>query len=163
MKKWTIWLFFGICLCIFLAPISGFAVETSQRISDREIIESLTRLEEGIKANKEMIVALREEMGSLRKELRAEMGSLRKELRAEMGTLRNEILGFLKWGFGLLFTGMFILVGFILWDRRSTLKPVKDEIDDLERRKVDRIIAAMKKLSEEDSQIAQALRSVGLL
>lgn len=152
MKKWTIWLFFGICMCIFLAPISGFAVETSQRISDREIIESLTRLEEGIKANKEMIVALREEMGSLRK-----------ELRAEMVTLRNEILGFLKWGFGLLFTGMFILVGFILWDRRSTLKPVKDEIDDLERRKVDRIIAAMKKLSEEDSQIAQALRSVGLL
>jgi len=152
MKKWTIWLFFGICMCIFLAPISGFAVETSQRISDREIIESLTRLEEGIKVNKEMIVALREEMGSLRK-----------ELRAEMGTLRNEILGFLKWGFGLLFTGMFILVGFILWDRRSTLKPVKDEIDDLEKRKVDRIIAAMKKLSEEDSKVAQALRSVGLL
>jgi len=141
MKKWTIWLFFGICMCIFLAPISGFAVEPSQRISDREIIESLTRLEEGIKANKEMIVALR----------------------AEMVTLRNEILGFLKWGFALLFTGMFILAGFILWDRRSTLKPVKDEIDDLERRKVDRIIAAMKKLSEEDSQIAQALRSVGLL
>jgi len=119
----------------------GYAVETSPRISDREIIESLIRLEEGIKTNKEMIVALR----------------------AEMGTLRTEILGFLKWGFGLLFTGMFILVGFILWDRRSTLKPVKDEIDDLERRKVDRIIAAMKKLSEEDSKVAQALRSVGLL
>lgn len=141
MKKWTIWLFFGICMCIFLAPISGFAVEPSQRISDREIIESLIRLEEGIKANKEMIVALR----------------------AEMGTLRTEILGFLKWGFGLLFTGMLILVGFILWDRQSTLKPVKDEIDDLEKRKVDRIIAAMKKLSEEDSKVAQALRSVGLL
>lgn len=141
MKKWTIWLFFGICMCIFLAPISGFAVEPSQRISDREIIESLIRLEEGIKTNKEMIVALR----------------------AEMGTLRTEILGFLKWGFGLLFTGMLILVGFILWDRRSTLKPVKDEIDDLEKRKVDRIIAAMKKLSEEDSKVAQALRSVGLL
>ena len=69
----------------------------------------------------------------------------------------------MKWGFGLLFTGMLILVGFILWDRRSTLKPVKDELDELERRKVDRIIAAMKKLSEEDSRIAQVLRSVGLL
>jgi len=141
MKKWTIWLFSGICICIFFTPMLGYAVETSPRISDREIIESLIRLEEGIKTNKEMIVALREEMGSL----------------------RTEILDFLKWGFGLLFTGMFILVGFILWDRRSTLKPVKDEIDDLEKRKVDRIIAAMKKLSEEDSKVAQALRSVGLL
>ena len=39
----------------------------------------------------------------------------------------------------------------------------KDELDELEMRKVDRIIAAMKKLSEEDSRIAQVLRSVGLL
>ena len=117
-------------------------------ISDREIIESLTRLEEGVKANREMILALRNEMGSMRN---------------EMGSMRTEILGFMKWGFGLLFSGMLILVGFILWDRRSTLKPVKDELDELERRKVDRIIAAMKQLSEEDSRIAQALRSAGLL
>ena len=128
-------------MLIFFTPVSGYAVETSPRISDREIIESLARLEEGIKANKEMIVALR----------------------TEMGTLRTEILDFLKWGFGLLFTGMLILVGFILWDRRSTLKPVRDEIDELERRKVDRLIAALKRLSEEDSKVAQALRSVGLL
>ena len=141
MKKWAKWLFLGICMSIFFTPISVYALEPSPRISDREIIESLIRLEEGVKANKEMIVALR----------------------AELRTLRSEILGFMKWGFGLLFTGMLILVGFILWDRRSTLKPVKDELDELEREKVDRIIAAMKKLSEEDSKVAQALRSVGLL
>ena len=148
MKKWMAILCLGIWTGIFLAPVSGYAVETSPRISDREIIESLTRLEEGVKANREMILALRNEMGSMRN---------------EMGSMRTEILGFMKWGFGLLFSGMLILVGFILWDRRSTLKPVKDELDELERRKVDRIIAAMKKLSEEDSRIAQVLRSVGLL
>jgi hypothetical protein len=58
---------------------------------------------------------------------------------------------------------MLILVGFILWDRRSTLKPVKDELDELERLKVDRLITAMKKLAEEDSKLAQVLRSVGLI
>ena len=134
-------LFLGICMASLFAPVSGYAVDTAPRISDREIIESLIRLEEGVKANREMILALRNEMQSM----------------------RSEILGFMKWGFGLLFSGMLILVGFILWDRRSTLKPVKDELDELERRKVDRIIAAMKKLSEEDSRIAQVLRSVGLL
>ena len=148
MKKWAKGWLLGVCMCILFTPISVYALEPSPRISDREIIESLIRLEEGVKENRRMIVALRAEMGSLR---------------AEMGSLRTEILGFMKWGFGLLFTGMLILVGFILWDRRSTLKPVKDELDELERKKVDRLIAAMKKLSEEDSKVAQALRSVGLL
>ncbi len=148
MKKWISMLLLVICVASFFAPVSSYAVETAPRISDREIIESLTRLEEGVKANREMILALRNEMGSMRN---------------EMGSMRTEILGFMKWGFGLLFSGMFILVGFILWDRRSTLKPVKDELDELERQKVDRVIAAMKKLSEEDSRIAQALRSAGLL
>ena len=69
----------------------------------------------------------------------------------------------MKWGFGLLFTGMLILVGFILWDRRSTLKPVKDAMDEMETRKVDRLIEAMRKLSEEDSRVAHVLRRVGLL
>jgi len=148
MKRYMAMLFLGICMASFFASVPGYAVEAAPRISDREIIESLTRLEEGVKANREMILALRNEMQSMRN---------------EMQSMRSEILGFMKWGFGLLFSGMFILVGFILWDRRSTLKPVKDELDELERRKVDRIIAAMKKLSEEDSRIAQVLRSVGLL
>ena len=155
MKKWMTMVLLVICMASFFAPVSGYAVETAPRISDREIIESLIRLEEGVKANREMILALRKDMGSMRNE----MGSMRNE----MHSMRTEIPGFMKWGFGLLFTGMLILVGFILWDRRSTLKPVKDELDELERRKVDRIIAAMKKLSEEDSRIAQVLRSVGLL
>ena len=148
MKKWMTVLFFGICIGGVFVPVTGYAVETAPRISDREVIESLTRLEEGVKANREMILALRNDMRSMRNEMQA---------------MRTEILSFMKWGFGLLFSGMLILVGFILWDRRSTLKPVKDELDELERRKVDRIIAAMKKLSEEDSRVAEVLRSVGLL
>ena len=95
--------------------------------------------------------------------MKSDMASLRNEVKSAIESFRTEITGFLLWGFGLLFTGMLILVGFILWDRRSTLKPVKDEIDDLKERKVDRIIAALKKLSEDDARFAQVLRSVGLL
>ena len=152
MKKWLILFCLGLYVFIFYAPTLGYAVENSPRITDREIIESLIRLEEGVKTNREMIIALR-----------TEMGSLRTEIYSGIKSLRDEILGFLKWGFGLLFMGMLILVGFILWDRRSTLKPVKDDLDKLERRKVDRLLEAMRKLSEEDSRVAQVLRSVGLL
>jgi len=118
MKNWSLILISGSLLYSLFFPAFLCAVEPAPRISDREIIESLTRLEEGVKANREMILALRSEMGSMR---------------SEMGSMRSEILGFMKWGFGLLFSGMLILVGFILWDRRSTLKPVKDDIADLER------------------------------
>jgi len=152
VKRFAIMFSVMISVFVLLSPMPGFAVENSPRITDREIIESLTRLEEGVKANREMIVALR-----------TEMGSLRTEMYSGMKSLRVEILGFMKWGFGLLFTGLLILVGFILWDRRSTLTPVRDDLDKLERRKVDRLITAMKKLSEDDSRIAQVLRSVGLL
>ena len=131
----------ALCLLVLGSSISVYAVEGSSKITDREIIESLVRLEEGVKANAVAIKANREMIGSL----------------------RTELVGFLKWGFGLLFTGMLILVGFILWDRRSTLKPVKDAMDEMETRKVDRLIEAMKKLSEEDSRVAHVLRSVGLL
>ncbi len=141
MRKQTLRLFSAILLCAILFPMSGYAVETAPRISDREIIESLTRLEEGVKANRRMI----------------------ESLRSDVGTLRSELLSFMKWGFGLILSGMLILVGFILWDRRSTVKPVRDQIDELERQKVDRLIAAMKELSEADANLARVLRSVGLL
>jgi len=100
-------------LCAILFPMSGYGVETAPRISDREIIESLTRLEEGVKANRRMIESLQTDIGSLR---------------TEITTLRSELLSFMKWGSGLILSGMLILVGFILWDRRSTVKPVRDQL-----------------------------------
>ena len=49
-------------------------------------------------------------------------------LRTDVATLRGELLSFMKWGFGLILSGMLILVGFVLWDRRSTVKPVRDQL-----------------------------------
>ena len=121
----TIFILF-VLLTVFVFPVPGYSVEPAPRISDREIIESLARLEEVVKTNREMIE------------------SMRADIRSQITSLRTEILGFMKWGFGLILSGMFILIGFILWDRRSTIKPVKDEISELEKEKVDRLVAAMK-------------------
>jgi len=118
-----------------------------------EVKSDMASLRDEVKAN----------MASLRNEMKTDMASFSNEMKSTMDSLRKEIMGFLLWGFGLLFTVMLILVGFILWERRSTIKPFKDEIEDLKERKIDRIIAALKKLSEEDARFALALRSVGLL
>ena len=160
MKTPSIILSFIVWACIFISPVPDvMGVESAPRLSDREIIEFLMRLEAGIQAN---AVAIQSNAEAI-KANREMIGTLRTEMKSDIASFRTEITGFLLWGFGLLFTGMLILVGFILWDRRSTLKPVKDEIDDLKERKVARIIAALKKLSEDDARFAQVLRSVGLL
>jgi len=151
MKMFILFLF-----CSFMALNPVFAVEVAPRISDREIIESLMRLESGIKANRQ----------ALESGIKANRQALESGIKANRQAIeisRAELLGFMKWGFGLLLTGMFILFGFILWDRQSTLKPIKDEIDDLERKKVDRLIAALKKFSENDMKMADVMRSAGLL
>jgi len=129
MKTFMLFLF-----CFFMAMNPVFAVEIAPRISDREIIESLMRMESGIEANRQAIEAN-----------------------------QAELLGFMKWRFGLLLTGMFILFGFIIWNRRSTLKLIRSEINRLENSKVRRMVAALRKLSEKDVKMADAMRSTGLL
>jgi hypothetical protein len=39
-------------------------------------------------------------------------------------------------GFGILFTGMFCMIGFVVWDRRTVLKPAIYEIEELKKREV---------------------------
>ena len=136
MKTFILFLF---CFFMVLNPV--FAVEVAPRISDREIIESLIRLESGIKANHQGIKANCQAIGAN----------------------QAELLGFMKWRFGLLLTGMFILFGFIMWNRRSTLKLIRSEINRLENSKVRRMVAALRKLSEKDVKMADAMRSAGLL
>jgi len=148
MKRYLI---FSVIVISLMVPSLSRSEEFTQKDRER-LIRLETKVEEGQKALQRRITDLSSTMQRQTSDLKTSMQRQIADLRA-----------FLLWGFGLLFTGMLILVGFILWDRRSTLKPVKDELDKLERRKVDRLLEAMRKLSEEDSRVAQVLRSVGLL
>jgi uncharacterized protein YoxC len=65
-------------------------------------------------------------------------------------------------GFGLIFTSMIGLVGFVLWDRRSALAPAirrSNELGD----ESDRIKRALREVAQKDSNVAEALKHVGLL
>jgi len=46
----------------------------------------------------------------------------------------SELKSFMLWGFGILFAGMFSLVGFVLWDCRAVLAPVVSKYSALEKR-----------------------------
>ena len=79
---------FAGLMAILLVPMVAAAVEVAPRITDREIVERLTRLEEGQKAlNKRF-----------------------DDLRAEM----NGRFNILQWMFGLFITISLVILGFVL-------------------------------------------------
>ncbi|MBF0591368.1 MAG: hypothetical protein HQL02_04700 [Nitrospirae bacterium] len=63
---------------------------------------------------------------------------------------------------GVILSGMFVLVGFILWDRRTTLAPVVRTTRELEDR-TERLELVLKEKAAKDPELKEALRHAGLL
>jgi hypothetical protein len=116
------------------------AREQEATITGKEIVERLTRLEEG------------------QKRLEQRIDKLEATLNQRIDDLRQVVL----WGFGLTFTGMFALVGFVLWDRRTALAPAVRRFEDLQDRQR-RIEEALRQLAKENPKVAESLRNLGLL
>ncbi|MDI6802656.1 MAG: hypothetical protein QME58_02265 [Bacteroidota bacterium] len=101
--------FISICLISLLFVQSESFAQNELKKDIQDIKERVIRLEEGQK--------------NLEKRMDA--------LETRMDKRFDELRGFMFLGFGILFSGMFILVGFILWDRRTTLAPVVRELKEI--------------------------------
>ncbi|WP_186441214.1 hypothetical protein, partial [Desulfamplus magnetovallimortis] len=112
----------------FLIPFYSFAVEPAPRISDREIIEKLAKLEAGQEALSVRLSDLRAEMKSDQESLRAEMKAGQEALGKRMDDSNSTMLAF----FSSIITLIVALFGYIAWDRRTMVKPVIDKVDRLE-------------------------------
>jgi len=135
----------------FLAlPGKGRAVEVAPRITDREIIESLAAIRGDIKRLDQRFEAVDQRFDAV-------------DQRFEGITQQiSELKSFMLWGFGILFAGMFSLVGFVLWDRRTALAPAVSKYSALEERE-EKLEKALKEMAQTDPRAAEALRHVGLL
>ena len=114
-------------LTLFLLLLGGeaptLAAEVAPRITDREIVERLARLEEGQKALSKRIDDLRSDMNQRFNDLRSQM---------------NSRFDTLQWTLGLFITISLVILGFVLrlqWQmaRRqtrveTTLETQKDEL-----------------------------------
>jgi hypothetical protein len=75
----------------------------------------------------------------------------------------------LDWQFGTLISGMFILMGFILWDKRTFLKSFQQRVNDVEsvisseKARTQGLLAAPRELSKTDARVAEVLRTHNLL
>ncbi|MEK7274962.1 MAG: hypothetical protein AAB296_09280 [Candidatus Desantisbacteria bacterium] len=58
--------------------------------------------------------------------------------------------------------GMIALIGFVIWDRRTTLAPVAHELKEVVRQE-ELILDALKRYAQQEPKLAQAIKSAGLL
>ncbi len=151
MKKVVI--IISLVIALFI-PSLALAIETTPRISDREIVERLTKLEEGQKRLNEGLKVILREM----------------DKRFEAIDKRFEDMSAQFDRLALIFTGiMAATIGFAIWDRRTIMKPfekkvkkIEDEIAD-NRPKLQALVDALRSLSKTDKRVADVLRSFNLL
>ncbi len=154
-------IFFILFFFILSLPVSIPAVEVAPRISDREIIEKLAGLEAGQKA-------LRSEMKSGQDALRSEMNHRFEALEGQYERIWNLIL--------VVLAGIMGLIGFIIWDRKTASQPLEKKIIELETNLLrdlelrheqgslpTRLMYALRKRAENDSELSAILRSFSLL
>ena len=141
-------------VALLLVPAPLWAVEAAPALTDREIVERLTRLEAGQEGLRDAVQHLREDLGQLRADLTAQF--------ARQFQLTLALLG----AFAALVAA---IIGFALWDRRTMLRPFEQTVQSLQaeiggnRGRLDALLAALRALGRRDPEVAGVLREFHLL
>lgn len=104
--------------------------------------------------DRDRLIRLEEGQKSLEKRMEEGQKSLQRQI--------DDLKTFMLWGFGILFGGMGILIGFVIWDRRTALSPVIRSNRELEIRE-EKVERALKEMAAKDHNVAEALKHAGLL
>jgi phosphoglycerate-specific signal transduction histidine kinase len=159
----------GNLLVLLFFPPQSFSVDVAPRITDREIVERLTRLEEGQKTLNQRIdegfKAVNQRIDGVEKVLNQRLDETNRridELKQDLGQRIDELRQTLLWGSGITFAGMFSLVGFVLWDRRSVLTPAVRHMEDIRERE-EKLEAVLREYALKSPELAESLKKMGLL
>ena len=135
----------GIILVFGLAG-NGF----SEDVTNRQILEKLNSLEEGQNSIQKQINGM--EVSIARLEAKVEEGQ--KSLQKQIDDLRSLLY--------VILAGMFALVGFILWDRRTALAPAVKRVEILEKRE-ENLERVLKEFAIKEPRLTEALKTAVLL
>ncbi len=92
------------------------------------------------------------------KSLQRQIDDLKTSTQRQFDNLYTLIL----WGFGILFGGMGMLIGFVIWDRRTALAPAIKKYKELEERG-DLLEKALKEFAKQEPRLAEVLRTLRLM
>jgi len=166
------WLF--VLLLILAAP-AATAVEIAPRISDREIIESLAELKAGQKALEARMDQRFEAVDQRFEAVDQRFESLDKRMES-MEASFNQRFNFLENLIMVVIAGIFGLIGYIVWDRKTALRPVEERLIKLEQElhrdleiqhedgsRLTRLVKVLREMAKQDEKLAGVLRSFSLL
>jgi chromosome segregation ATPase len=162
------WILILSIFVLHLIPSSAFAIKVAPRITDREIVEKLTRLEAGQAALNQRIDDVNRRIDDVNRRI----DDLDKKFSQRIDDLFTLTLS-LSAIMATLIAGLF---GYIVWDRRTMMKPIQEKVEQLEKdfnRELDlhhehgslpaRLIKALRELARTDEKLAAVLRSFSLL
>ncbi|CAN2042927.1 putative t-SNARE coiled-coil homology domain-containing protein [Candidatus Magnetomoraceae bacterium gMMP-15] len=131
---------FNKLIILFLILMFGqitplMASEDDFKISGRELIETLAELKAGQKTINARLDQIDKRIDDLRADtnkriddLRADTNKRFQELRADTDKRFDQMFNLMLWGFGILFSGIFGLIGFVVWDRKHAVEQLEKKI-----------------------------------
>jgi len=176
---------FVLTACVSFAFHAG-AVDVAPRISDREIIEGLAEvkvLRADMNARFDVVNArfdtMQKEMNTRFDAQQKEINSLRTEMNTRFDGMQkriDQIHSTMVAFFTVLMAMMTGLVGFVIWDRRTTMLPLVAKVEAVERETRSRfdehdstiadsrqLLKALRDLAKRDGSLAEVLRGFNLL
>jgi len=139
---------------LFFSPTFSDAFDTAPRMTDREIVERLTRLEEG------------------QRKLEAGQQAILRELdkRFEAMDKRFEAIDVQFTRMTQMFVALFLgTIGFALWDRRTMIRPFETKVKTMDEEigkvkgQQEGVMEAFRLLGRRDAQVAEVLKRFNLL
>ena len=119
---------------------------------------SISKSEEFTQKDRERLIRLETKVEEGQKTLQRQIDGLKAATEKQIDDLRILLL----WGFGILFGGMGILIGFVIWDRRTALEPVAKKYRELEE-EGEKYKKALREYAKIEPKLEEILKSLNLL
>ena len=133
---------------LFAASVFSQTEEVAFTIDDRDrIIKTEQKIE-----------SLRNEMNTRFEAIEAKFDSKFESQQRQL----DDIKTLFYWGFGILITLMVFMMGYMIWDRRTALNPVREKTFLLSNR-TEKLEKALIELSKTDKRLAEVLSTFGIL
>jgi len=142
-------------LCFFLlAIVNTFAQE------QQPVPFTLTDRDRLMKIEAEL-GSVRNDMNSLRNDMDTRFESIDKQFAYQQQQI-NDLKTLFFWGFGIMLTLMIFMLGYMIWDRRTALKPALDRAENAND-KTRNLISVLREYARNHPDLAEILRANGLL
>ncbi len=182
MKKQKILFPFILAIIMQVFVQETYAIEVASRISDREIIESQAEFKAELKANQQVMEqrfkgvdqrfdAIDQRFDAIDQrfdDVNQRLDTIEKNSNIRFGRIWDLML--------IIIAGIFGLIGFIVWDRKTALRPLEKRLDSLEKdlqhdlelrhekgSLITRLVQALQELAKQDKKLAGVLKSFSLL